>query len=76
VESGLACILYTDSVGERSARLKMVKRKGRDWRLESLNPAKPPIIMKAADLLACYHVVEVLPQARRVKKGTAKGGEV
>ena len=65
VESGLACVLSRDSSGERTARLKRVKRKGKDCRLESLNPAYSPIIMKAADLLAAYKVVEVLPRLRR-----------
>jgi SOS-response transcriptional repressor LexA len=67
-ESGEACVVYKDAAGERLARLKVLRRRGRRLWLESLNPAYKPIELDPADLIAAFGIYAHVPWVSRRRR--------
>jgi SOS-response transcriptional repressor LexA len=61
VESGEACILYRNALGERERVLKVLARKGRGVILRSLNPAFKPIELGPDRLIAALVIFGHVP---------------
>jgi phage repressor protein C with HTH and peptisase S24 domain len=61
VSAGPAVVVYEDPSGSRWARLKVVHREGKEWVLESTNPAWSPVRVPAKRIKRLCRIVRHLP---------------
>jgi phage repressor protein C with HTH and peptisase S24 domain len=61
VSAGPAVVVYEDPSGSRWARLKVVRREGKEWVLESTNPAWSPLRIPARRIKRLCRIVRHLP---------------